>query len=207
MLLTCAHHACCPRRLSAVVTARWTRQASPVLVRSLTTLSQTGKTAPGKDVRTARPPENCVGRVDRDARQGAGLDPLRAGGPRLTGSVHDWMLRPAVPGAFGHRTGRHARDLTALGTGPRAAIERVEATAKARNVSHRRYLPFSAPAAMRRAGDGSGTGFAGCAAGMAAHEGSRRHTGCSTRRHGAATGLDGHRQPAAPATAWPRTRR
>ena len=112
-------------------------------------------------------PENFVGRVDRDARQGADFDPLRAGGlrlPGLPGPVYDRyrMLRPAVSGAFEHRTGRHARGLTALGTGACAAIEREEATAKARNVSHRRYLPFSAPTAMRRAGDGKrDRGFAG----------------------------------------------
>src|ERR1700677_4575060 len=116
------------------------------------------------------------------------------------------MLPPTVPEAFEHRTGPHTRDPSALGTGLRAAVEREAATAKARNVSHRRYLPFSAPAAMRRAGDGSGTALRRRAAGMAAHEG-RRHTGCSTRRCGAAAGLDGHRQPAAPATAWPRALR
>ena len=135
--------------------------------------------------------ENCVGRVDRDAGQGAGFDSLRAGSPRLPGPVHDRyrMLRPAVSGAFERRTCRHARDPAAVGTGPRGAIEREEATAKARNVSHRRYLPFSAPAAMRLAGDSSGTGLCWCAAGMAAHEGSS-HTGYSTRRRGAAAGLD-----------------
>ena len=83
--------------------------------------------------------------------------------PFMTGTGCSGLV---VPGPFEHRTGRHARVLTALGTGSRAAIEREEATAKARNVSHRRDLSFSAPAAMRRAGDGSGTGFRRCAAGM-----------------------------------------
>src|SRR5580658_5821042 len=52
------------------------------------------------------------------------------------------MPRPVVSGAFEHRTGRHTRDPAALGTGPCVAIEREEATAKARNVSHHRSLSF-----------------------------------------------------------------
>jgi hypothetical protein len=80
------------------------------------------------------------------AGQAAGFGPFRACLRRLLvlpDPVHDrnGNLRLAAAGVFDRQARRHPRDLTASGTGRRAAIEREAATAKARNVSHYRHLP------------------------------------------------------------------
>jgi hypothetical protein len=100
--------------------------------------------------------------------QGVGFGPFRAclrHLPVLPGPAHDRdrNLRLPAPGAFERQACRHGRDLTASGTGRRAAIEREAATAKARNVSHYRhllslFLLCARCRAARPAVDGSGAG-------------------------------------------------
>ena len=71
-------------------------------------------------------------------------------------------FRTVASGTFEHRRSRHTGDFTALRTGACAAVEGVEATAEARNVSHHWHLlslcAFSVRAAAWPTGEGGGTG-------------------------------------------------